>query len=253
MRKKTVLTVLLTALIFISACVLTVTTVYRVSAVTLEIQAISEEAKTEAETLEKSIAAHYKGKNIFSADSAVARLKFEEYPHFRMTSFKKAYPNRLIVTASEDAEVYAVESENGYRILGASGVVLCDRETPKNRSDGHDNVIIKGVLAAGQRGSVPTDEYFLLTIAFCEAFDTQSDGIRNNVVSVTLEKPTSNDDYAYLRLKFREGAEAIVYSPLSKTQEKAKSLYSYYASVSTEKRMSGVIYVSEEGKCHYEP
>ena len=69
MRKKTFLTVLLTALIFISATVLALTTVYRVSAVTLEISAISEEAKTEAATLEKEIASKYKGKNIFSVSS----------------------------------------------------------------------------------------------------------------------------------------------------------------------------------------
>ena len=253
MRKKTFLTVLLTALIFISATVLALTTVYRVSAVTLEISAISEEAKTEAATLEKEIASKYKGKNIFSVNDRVAKTVFEEYPHFRITAFKKSYPNRLVIQASEDAEVYAVKTQTGYRILGADGVILCDRENATNRSDGHDNVILSGVEAIGEKGNIPKDEYFRLTMAFCMAFDQKSDGIRNNVLSVTLEKPTSNDEYAYIRLTFREGAEAVVYAPLTNTEEKAENMYAYYVGLPTENKMSGTVYVSDAGECHFEP
>ena len=85
MRKKTLVTVLLTVILFISACVLTVATVYRVSAVTLEISVVSEEAKGEAEELEKAIAAKYKKESIFSVTKRAAKKEFERYPHLRMT------------------------------------------------------------------------------------------------------------------------------------------------------------------------
>ena len=48
MQKKSVLVILLTVLIFLSACALGVSTVYRVGEVTVQAETLSAEAETEA-------------------------------------------------------------------------------------------------------------------------------------------------------------------------------------------------------------
>lgn len=253
MRKKTLVTVLLTVILFISACVLTVATVYRVSAVTLEISVVSEEAKGEAEELEKAIAAKYKKESIFSVTKRAAKKEFERYPHLRMTGFENSYPNRLIVKGIEDPEVYAVEKENGYYILGGDGAVLCERETPLNRSDGKNNVVLKGVTVSCGKGEIPTDSDFTTAFALCKALDERLDGIRANILTATLEKPTSKPEDAILRLFSKEGVEMVVYHPLQNATLKADALAEYYKNMNTVDRLSGTVFVSDDGKCSYEP
>lgn len=252
MRKKTLVTILLTIILFLSDCGLTVATVYRVSAVTLQMSVVSEEAKIEAENLEKAVALRYKKQNIFFVDKKEAQEEFEKYPHLRLTGFEKSYPNRLIVKGTEDPEVYALEKEGGYYVLGADGTILGERASATNRSDGKDNVVISGVSVQGEKGKIPTDEDFLSVIAFCKTFDETAGGIRANILSVKLEKPTSSEQYAYLLLQTREGVKIRVSVPKRKPQEKAKSLAEFYLNAETTSRLSGTIYVSDEGKCSYE-
>ena len=66
MRMKNLIAILLTAVIFVAVAVLGVSTVYRVSAVTLEVSVVSDDARTEASTLEKQLSALYKKESIFS-------------------------------------------------------------------------------------------------------------------------------------------------------------------------------------------
>ena len=252
MRKKSLTTILLTAVLFLSACFLTVTSIYRVSAITLEISVISEEAKQETEELEKAIAKRYKKESIFSVGRKQAEEEFEKYPHLRITRFQKSYPNRLIIKGAEDSEVYALESENGYYILGGDGTVLCERNTLKNRSDGQDNLLLDGLHLTPQKGQIPMDNEFSIVLDFCKELDVSLGGIRANITSVVLEKPTSRPEDAVLVLTAREGVKMVVYNPSVNTELKAENLSAYYETMETVDRLSGTVYVSDDGKCSYE-
>lgn len=253
MRKKTVLTVLLTAVLLIAVAVLTVAAVYRVGAVTLEISTVSEAAKTEAEELQKKLSAQYEKENIFSVDEKRAQSEFEQYPHLRMTSFQKSYPNRLIITAVEDPEVYALVSPDGYYILGGDGTLLSTRDAPKNRSDGKDNVLLVGFDLTCERGQIPQDADFTFALAFCKVLDERFGGIRSNILSVTLEKPTSDLADAILNVQTKEGVRIAVYNPSNLSKEKAESVVSFYLSMPTVDRLEGKINVADTLKCTYEP
>lgn len=252
MRKKSFVTIVLTAILFISACVLTGASVYRVSAVTLEISVMSEEAKKETEELEKAIAKRYKKESIFSVTDDAAKEEFEKYPHLRITGFEKSYPNRLIVKGAEDAEVYATKSENGYYIFGGDGTMLCERETILNRSDGKNNLLLEGLSVTANKGEIPTDGEFLSILTFCRALDEKMGGIRANITTAKLEKPTSRPEDFVLVLTAREGVKMVVYNPTANTQLKAEKLAAYYAEMLSVDRLSGSIFVSDDGKCSYE-
>lgn len=247
MRIKTFVTILLTAVILIAAATLGVTTVYRVSAVTLEVSVVSEEAKAEAESLEARLSARYKKQNIFTVKSGAAKEEFADYPYFRLTGFKRSYPNRLIVTATEDAEVYAAEKpdSSGYYILGADGTLLCERTTPENRTDKKNNVILKGVFVSGELGSVPEDKDFTAALAFCCSIDGLFGGIRSNVVSVSLRAPASSSEYSVLQIDMREGVKVNVYNPSGESGKKAAAFCEFYCGLSAAERLSGRIDVTD--------
>ena len=118
MHKRNVIAIILTALIFIAAALLGVSSVYRVSAVTLDVSVISEAAKGEADELQRKLAERYRDESIFFVEKQEAEEEFAAFPYFRMVSFKKTYPNRLVIQANEDAELFAVDRGNGYYILG---------------------------------------------------------------------------------------------------------------------------------------
>lgn len=247
MRIKTFITILLTAMILIAAATLGVTTVYRVSAVTLEVSVVSEEAKSEAESLEARLSARYKKQNIFTVKNGEAKEEFADYPYFRLTGLKKSYPNRLIVTATEDAEVYAAEKSDlsGYYILGADGTLLCERKTPENRTDKKNNVILKGVSVFGDLGNVPEGEDFGTALAFCRSLDEPFGGIRSNVVSVSLRAPVSSSEYSVLQIEMREGVKVNVYNPSGDAKKKAEAFCSFYSGLSAAERLSGRIDVTD--------
>ncbi len=251
MRKRKILTILLTAVLFLTASLLTVFSVFRVNAVTLQISTVSEAAKEEAELLEKTLLELYDKESIFSVEDTKAREAFESYPHFRFGQFEKSYPNRLIFVASEDPEVYAVEKDGNYFILNGDGVMLEERDTPKNRSDGEDNVIINGLSFTAEKGEPTTDETSLSILAFCKVLDEKFEGLRSNILSVTLVRPTSNAMDDYLVLQAREGVQIWVYAPLQNHEEKATKLLSFYENMSTEQRICGKVIVPNVGDCHY--
>ena len=75
MQKKTVLVIILTALIFLSAGVLGVSTVYRVNEVTVRAATLSSEAETEAEQLKEKLQQAYE-KKAFSLSMKRLRKRF---------------------------------------------------------------------------------------------------------------------------------------------------------------------------------
>lgn len=250
---KKFLTILLTTVLFLAATVLTVSSVYRVGAVTLELTAVSEAAKEEASLLENTLSELYKTKSIFFVEDEQAKEAISAYPHFRLTGFEKAYPNRLIFYCAEDAEVYAVQKEDGYYVLGADGTVLTERSTPYNRSDGKANVVLRGFSFQAMLGSVPSDETFRFVLAFARTLDVSFGGIRSNVKEISITNTEYRPDDVVLKMTMREGLVVTVYNPANSPEKKAENCYAFYSEMKTAERMSGELFVSDDGVCNYEP
>lgn len=258
MQKK-VLVILLTVLVFLSACVLGVTTVYRVDEVTLIVQAVSEseEAETEEKALRDSLLKVYKGDSILFAKKKNAQKTLESFPCFRLTNFEKKMPNQIIVKVTEDAEVYAVEcAENGYYILSGDGMMLGERTDAKNRLDGENNLIMQGFTATGKRGQqLAGDDAFTSALAFCKELSTLLTGIRKNVLSV--ERVTMTPDgtaipQTLLCFRMKEGVKLYVNQPEMLTKEKAAAGIETYLSLSIEQRTKGAITLLETATAVYE-
>lgn len=249
MKKRNVIAILLTAVIFLAAATLGVTTVYRVNVVTLKTSVISEAAGEEADELQKRLLARYKDGSIFTVKSEAAAEDFAEFPYFRMTSFKKAYPDRLIIEATEDAEVYAVAGEEGYYILGGDGTILGIREDAANRSDGADNVIVTGLSVSGERGGPLVGDvcvsYFL---SFCRRTSELINEMRANLVSLEVNKPTSLPEEIYFCLTMREGVRVYVHNPANLTEKKAEGFVSCYLALEDTERLGGRIEVTDDAK-----
>ena len=148
-----------------------------------------------------------------------------------------------MITAKEDAEVYAVRRGDLYEICSASGAVLSLRESAKNRADGKDNLFVEGLSAT---------ENFSLSPAYAilKTLDEKFGGIRANVTEVRLVSPAS--DFYYLDVSFREGVKARIYTPDSRPEGKAEELYVYYAEkLTVAQRTKGAIYVPENGNASY--
>ncbi len=250
MTKRNVFIIILSLLLFLSAAVLGVSAVYRVNEITVFAPAISDEAKTEAEDLKKRLLEAYKKQSTFFADREEADKVMEDFPYFRIISFEKAYPNRLVIEVREDAEVYAVanlQEEGTYYILNADGVVLGMRDNPANRStDGH-NVILRGtekapLTAVGKKGEVLSgDECLPALFAFVKCVSTELEGIQRNVLTVEIDRPASDDAEITIKLYMKEGVTLYVRNPLSQTEAKAERIIEEYTALGDKQKTEGIL------------
>lgn len=251
MHEKRLLTILLTVILFVSCAVLGLANVYRITAVSIELTFVSEEAQAEAETLEKEIENRYSGKNIFFVDDTNAVLEFEEYPHFLIQTFEKSYPNRIVIKAEELPEVYAVEKSDrtGYYVLSSDGTLLREKPTSENRSDGKENVLISvsDITIEVENGQKPVGDEMTTVLSMCLKLDEKFDGIRTNVLSVSANKKEDSFLSGQAVICFREGVQAVVYGlyNLATLDQKTEWLYEKYVSLSVEERFSGTIYVND--------
>lgn len=258
MRKK-FLVIFITLLVFLSASVLGVSTVYRVDKVTLTVQAVSdsEEAKTEEQALQERLLKAYKGDNFLFARKKDAEKVLVDFPCFRLVKFNKKSPDRIVIEVMEDAEVYAVETQNGYYILGADGMTLGERGDYKNRLDGENNLLMKGFLVTASRGQMPNgDEAFSAAIAFAKEVSSLLGGIRKNVLSIErIFKTPEGTDVPKTMLCFtmKEGVKIYVHQAEIDTLEKANSAIEKYLSLSVEEKTKGAITLLETATAVYAP
>lgn len=246
MKKKRVLTVILTMLVVLSAAVLGIANVFRIDSVVVNAPMVSDAAKAEAEALQQELSETYRGANTLFANQQAAEEVFAKYPYFRLTDFSKEFPNVLVIEATEDAEVYAVEAgEKGYYILSGSGTVLGVRESPANRADGADNILVSGVQISGALGEKAVgadgiEEILALTKKMSELLG----GVRSNLVSVAAVRHGS---VTQLTLTMREGVTVYVIKPETFPLEKAEKLTQKYLSLSDGQRLTGSIVVTDDG------
>lgn len=243
MVKKNWIIIVLAVVVFLSAALLGVTTVYRIDGVTLETDVYSTEAQQEAEDLQEKLSALYKGENILFANDDAAKEVFEDYPYFRMTEFKKEFPNKIVIEAKEDVETYAVRGSDGYYILALDGTILGVRDNYTNRSDGNPNVLISGTAlgVSGKKGEkISGDICWESLIKTGEKIATTMDGVRNNLVEISVAKPASNSAEYIFKFKTRETVNLYIRNPLSATEEKAKKLIEFYRDMEDEQRLCGM-------------
>ena len=249
MHKKKIIVIILTVVIFLSACVLGISTVYRVKDVAVNVTTVSEAAKNEAEQLKNRLKEEYEKQSTFFVDTETAEEVLKEFPYFRLTEIEKVFPNRLIFHLTEDEEVYAVATEDGYYILNGEGTILSVRQDYNNRGElsaNAKNVLITGVTPAGEKGTVVSgDESFSYLLPFCTHVSTLLNGIRRNVISIEVIKGGSSSSTVTLSLMMAEGVKIYIKTPSENTVEKANKAMETYFLLSDENRTRGMIAVYE--------
>ncbi len=249
MRKKNLLVIVLSVLVFLSAVLLGVSSVYRVDNVFVYANTISEDAKKEANELQKLLTAEYKEKNSLFTDDEIAKTVVAGFPYFRLTSFEKAYPNRLIVRITEDEEVYAIPcdaSAENYYILNAEGTVLSVRSDYTNRSDETGkakNLLIKGVIVTGEKGKkIVGDEKLSCVFTICQKISNLLNGIRSNLTEVEISGASSNDTFT-ITLTTHEGVKIYIRKPFTLTETKTELAINTYMGMTDEQRTKGMLTV----------
>lgn len=244
---KKITVILLTIVLFLSAATLGVATVFRVSTVTVEASMVSSVAQTEAKEIRARLEKAYEKESTLFLDDLAAKEIVKDFPYFRITSFEKAFPNRIVVKISEDAEVYAVpyssgvEEKDGYYLLNAQGEILGWREDYANRFDKEKNLLIKGFEVTPLEGkTLGGDDCYFSALALLQKADGLLDGIRRNITEAELMQRTPQ---TILRLQTREGVELCIVNPQTQTEEKAERVVNAYLSLSDEKRLTGSLVV----------
>lgn len=244
---KKIITILLTLVLFLSATALGVTSVYRVEKLDLNIRFVSEDAKIEAESLRLELIKLYDKESVFTVKRETAESTFANYPYFRMTDFKIEYPNKLVVEAIEDAEVFSVKNGEEYYILGLDGTILSVRETPENRSDKKANVAITGMEISGAKGQPCIGEKINGILPLLKELSVRFDGLRSNLVSVEYQLLGGTIEQYDLFTK--EGVVIRVRQAKEFVEEKAEKIANIYLSLKDDERLKGSIYVaSGDGK-----
>lgn len=239
---KKFITILLTVALFVTATVLGVNSVYRVDTLDLNIRFVSEDAKIEAESLRADLAELYEKESVFTVKQTDAENVFANYPYFRMTEFKKEYPNKLVIEATEDAEVFSVEKDGGFYVLALDGTVLSVRKTPENRSDGKPNVMINGMEVAGEKGELCISEKLNAVLPLLKELSTRFNGLRSNLVSV--EYQLLGGTVEQYNLLTKEGVVIRVQQVKELVAEKAEKITQVYFSLEDDERLKGSIYAT---------
>ena len=255
MRGKKILIILLTVLVFLSAATLGISTVFRVDEVTVIAPVVSEEAKAEASDLQNRLQKAYEKKNTIFLDSELADKIIEDFPYFRITTFEKDYPNRIVVTVSEDEEVYAVQKGEEYYILNSSGVLLGIRKDYVNRSDENNNLLITGnnLTVSGEKGAIlESDVAFSSLYAFCGRLserllalpaESVPRGLRGNILSVEIQRPVVCEEETVFKLTTVEGVCIYVRNPAGYETEMADKAIDKYLSLSDLEKTTGMVVV----------
>ena len=244
--KKKIVVITLTLLVFLSTVLLGFATVFRVREVTLETSVISQAAESEARDLQKRLQEAYENDSMFFVDDESAKRVIAEFPYFRMSSFRKDYPNRVILEIEEDEEVYAVESptetQTSYYVLSANGTVLAYRTDYNNRLDGEPNLLIKGLQVSGKKGQLLQGEIFSTVLTFCSYMSEQLGGLRDNLLEIEVSKYAPE-----YRITMREGVKIYVGSPTEMTKEKAQEAAKKYQGLADDEKLMGRIAVDSVG------
>ncbi len=233
----------LTVLLFLCATLLGIATVFRVNSVTLSTD-VSKEMQADVRALQTELLELYKNKSVFTVKEKNAKSLLEKYPYLRITEFKKAYPNKLLVSIVEEEEVYELllEDGSGY-ILSRDGVVMKECAVTDTAKVGL--VQIKGVHVTGKEGGLLIGDKSLETmLALCKGLDKCLTGIGRNVLSVEVWR--ESPDVFYL-VQMSEGVKIYVNNPAELPEEKAAKAIESYLALQDREKMCGRLIVGSRG------
>lgn len=239
---KKIITIVLTVLVFLSAVFIGVSNVYRVDGVTVVAKTYSDEAKTEATQMQKELQEAYKGESVLFAKEDLALTVLEKYPYFRLTKFEKRYPDVLCIEATEDAEVFAAQTQNGYYILAQDGTILDIRDDSNNRADGEENVVITGGNPVGEIGDKVSGAGFNELLKMCVIMSEKLNGVRSNIANIVFDNV---EEGGRIFLCMREGVRINVVHAHLLTEEKARLFTEKYLALNDEERLTGFIHATE--------
>ena len=234
--------IILTVLTFLSAAFIGVANVYRTDGVVLEAKMFSEAAKSEAAAIQVELQAAYMGESTIFAEDDLAKQVIEKYPYFRLTKFEKRYPNLLVIEATEDMEVFAVQAGEEYYILSESGTILDIRADSNNRIDGEANVIITGASPSGNIGDAVEGVGFAETLKICALMAERLNGVRSNIAEIEFDDAFGG---VTIFLCMREGVKIGVANAHILTEEKGVALTESYLSMEDDQRLTGLLHVTD--------
>ncbi len=244
MRKK-IWIIILTVLVFLSGTMLGISAVYRVKDVTVNVSYVTAEARAAGEQLQTELEEIYKNDATFFADEDKARAVLAKYPYFQLSDFEKSYPKRLVISVVENAEMYAIEKEQGkkYFILSSDGTLLEVRENYVNLLNGKENILLKGLDVEAELGNLPTgDGCFNVMLTMCQSFSKKLDGAQRNVTAVEVLRRSPQ---WLFKVTMREGVAIYFHAPAVLTEEKVTEAVRVYQSLKQEEKLTGRIYISE--------
>ncbi len=247
MRKKG-LTILLTALVFLSAVALGFSSVFRIDTVALELTSVSAQTAGQAQEIQEKLKNAYDREGSFGVSREKAEEIVKGYPHLRITAFTVSYPDKLVIKLAEEGEVYSYLLADGrYAIMSKDGIVLDIRENAESRLDGGNTVEwkCKGTAVTANKGEALTGDTQISTLlALCTAIGNELGGIRRNVLRAEVVQETLG--LTVYDIEMREGVRLRFYNPALLTEEKAKKAVVAYLSLSDAQRMTSYIQITEK-------
>lgn len=220
MRKRVILTTVVSFILLILVILAGLNAVYTVTSVRASFQTFSAEGESDAEKLQKELDSYVNKSTVFLDLDKVKRT-VEEYPCFRLEEAKKKYPDKLELKITERQEAFVYALENGtYVVLDDAGEYLYEKDTDANRTDGEKNILLSGFEFTFENG-VEGDYYeeFTQTLS---VFRALLKGVRSNVLSIELIRNTTMPQYDRFEIRMREGVLIEIRNPQKKTAEKAQ-------------------------------
>lgn len=256
MKKKKIVAIILSVVLFLAIAVLGAANVYRIDSVSLLSSTISEQAKEEAEQLEDKLNDVYVGGNTLFVDREAADIVLEDFPYFRIVSFKKELPNHLVIEVKEDEEMFAValnDAKTDFAVLGVDGVYLGRRSTTENRIGEYHNILVTGLSFDGDLGKVVSGNVladgFVKIIKSMAAAEGMNGSLRGNVLSMDVSVPAPSDNpidrETLLTILMREGLVVKVKDFEVNSVRKAQKLMQVYFDLPDNEKLTGTLTILE--------
>ena len=243
MQKKKFVTILLSVMMFLAIAVLGFANVFRIDSVSLVSTTISSQAEDEAEQLQSELNICYIGQNTLFADQSAANEAIVNFPYFRITAFRKEFPNRLVIEVQEDEEMFAVETGTDYYVLGGDGMMLGRRNTLENRSGNYPNIRVVGLTLEYNVGHVVTGnslvDGFVSIVKTMASVQGMGGNLRSNVAEITIANSRE------MRIQMKEGVLVRVYNFDENPQAKAELLVNKYLGLQDFQKVTGTIQVGD--------
>lgn len=242
MRKRIVV-LSVSVLLFFAVILVGVLTVFKVDDVALYYNDSTETGLIYRDEMKEKLDEYCLKKNILFLREPKIIALFSDTKYVNTVSVRKIYPNKIVVYAKEETEVFAVNFGGEYVMFDEMGNILSTAKENKNRADGHTNILLEGFSFDGEKWL----DYQETELAFraYQILNEELEGARSNLKSISLLKPTSSSKDDFLEIQTQEGVVMQMSAPASKMREKLLKLVSSYRSLSTEEKLFGVIHAFE--------